>query len=82
MSAETLAAVEAALRAHIADVDGANHVLTDWFIGYGTMSHDPDVDSGIGYTNAYLTSDTSPQGVIGVAHIALSILSSDLDSRD
>ncbi|MDO3331645.1 hypothetical protein [Mycobacteroides abscessus] len=82
MSAESLAAVESALRAHIADIDGADHVLTDWFIGYGTMSHDPDLDGGIKYTNSYLTSDTSPQGVVGAAHIALAILGSDLDGRD
>ncbi|QSM01746.1 hypothetical protein PROPHIGD11-1_79 [Mycobacterium phage prophiGD11-1] len=81
MSAESLAAVEAAISAHIADVDGADHVLTDWFIGYGTMSHDPDVDDGIKYGNSYLTSATSPQGVVGAAHIALAILGGDLDGR-
>ncbi|SHY10642.1 hypothetical protein [Mycobacteroides abscessus] len=82
MSAESLAAVEAALSAHIADVDGADHVLTDWFIGYGTMRHDPEVDEGISYCNSYLTSSTSPQGVVGAAHIGLAILGGDLDGRD
>ncbi|ANJ26806.1 hypothetical protein [Agromyces aureus] len=78
MSAETLAGVAEAIREHVADTLGPEYILTDWFIGYATMYHEPDADEGIGFTHSYATSSTAPHAVLGVAQLATASLEGDL----
>lgn len=78
MSAETLAGIEAAIAAHIAD----EGVLTDWFVAYGSMSHDPDTADGIAYGIGYATSQTSPHGALGIATLGIKNLTDDLAYPD
>ena len=78
MSAETIAGLHDAIRAHVADALGDDRVLTDWFIGFGTMFPAPDHSEGIGYGHSYITSPTSPQGVLGIGQLALANLEGDL----
>ncbi len=78
MSAETLQAIETAIRAHIADANGEVAALTDWFISYGVMTQSDDSPNGISYVTGYATSDASPQGALGVATLGIRYLTDDL----
>lgn len=82
MSRETLDALNTAIQAHLADTDRPDAILTDWFIAYGSMHHDPDVDDGIVYGISHATSQTSPQGSYGVASLGLGQLAGSFISDD
>lgn len=77
MTAESLAAVENAVRAHLATLR-EDAVLTDWFLAFGSMRHDPDAGDGISYGMYYATSQSSPQGALGIATVGLTNLTEDL----
>ena len=78
MSAETIAGIEAAIRAHIADEHGDIAAMTDWFVAVGAMIPSDDSPTGISYVTSYSTSDASPQGALGVAHLGIRYLTDDL----
>ena len=80
VSAETRTGIEQAIAAHLADVDEG--VLTDWFIAYGSMRHDPDTDDGISYGIHYATSNTSPHGALGIGTLGVRNLTDDLAYPD
>lgn len=83
MSAETLQAVEDAIRAHLAATDdGSQAVLGDWFVGYASMHAFPESPDGICHHTDYVTSATSPHGVYGVGKIALGRFRNDIDGGD
>ncbi|MFT4202208.1 hypothetical protein [Gordonia sp. (in: high G+C Gram-positive bacteria)] len=75
MSAETLQAIEDAIAAHLADVTGEPHMVTDWFVAFARQFHDGEVRN----TRGYLQSPNStPQAVLGVAHIGTAALYDDI----
>lgn len=77
MTHDTLSTLHAAIADHLNSSEpGA--VLTDWFIGYSAMSHDPDDGGGILHGIHYTASDSSPQAVVGIARLALDSLKQDL----
>jgi hypothetical protein len=65
------------IQAH-ADEFAEGGMLTDWFVAYSVMKPDPDSPTGISYTRRYLTSDTSPNGALGIAHLCIGDLDDDL----
>lgn len=81
MTAATLAAVENAVRAHLATIR-EDAVLTDWFLSFGSIRHDPESGDGISYGTHYVASDTSPQGALGIAHVGVGNLARDLLGPD
>ncbi len=81
MTAESLACIETAIRLHLATLrDDA--VLTDWFIAFGSMRHEPDADDGISHGVLYASSQASPQGALGIATLGLASLTDDLAFPD
>ncbi|GAT73563.1 HipA domain protein [Microbacterium sp. HM58-2] len=78
MSTETLQGIHEAIAAHLADTQGEGSILGDFFIAYSSMKSDPDHPSGIAHGIHYATSDTSPHGVLGIAHLGVANLSDDL----
>jgi hypothetical protein len=88
MSVATLEALEAAILAHHRDTTNADDkperfgaVVTGWIVSYET-SNVVDVgeaDGGhvIGFTNDYITSDTSPNQLVNLAHWAGDQLAAD-----
>jgi hypothetical protein len=53
-------------------------MLTDWFIAYSVMKSDESSPNGISFSRRYLTSDTSPNGALGIAHLCIGDLDEDL----
>lgn len=85
MSRETLRGIQAAIAAHLADIDDGEYpaVLGDWFVGFSMMRHDPDdVDdeyNAILHGAGYVTSpDATPHAMLGIALRATTLLESDL----
>jgi hypothetical protein len=78
VSAATIDGIGNAIAAHLADVSVGDPILTDWFVAYGSMKHDADADEGIVYDVHYATSQTSPQGSLGIAQIGLTRLNDDV----
>lgn len=78
MSAQTLEALQSAIAAHLADKEGSDPVLGDFFVAYSCMKSDPSADSGISHGIHYVTSDTAPHAVLGIAHLGLAQLTDDL----
>lgn len=78
MSQQTLDGIAAAIQAHLEEGEpGA--VLTDWFVSYGSMRHDPMADEGIVYGLYHSASETSPQAAVGIARLGLRALEASLD---
>ena len=79
MTAETLNGITTAIAAHLA-ANEPDAILTDWFIAYGSMSHDADSENTnhIQYGIHYATSDASPQGALGIAQLGTDRLLADL----
>lgn len=61
-----------------ADEFAEGGMLTDWFVAYSVMKPSDDSPTGISYTRRYLTSDTSPNGALGIAHLCIGDLDDDL----
>lgn len=78
MSEQTIRGIEDAIRAHIADIDGLEPVVGDWFLAYAYMSHDPDADDGISHHSGYTAPDSTPHGTLGIGRLGLRILERDL----
>lgn len=78
MSRETLQGIETAIRAHLADIDGQEPVVGDWFVAYAYMSHDPDADDGVSHHSGYTAPDTTPHGTLGVGRLGLKLLERDI----
>ncbi|OCH80292.1 hypothetical protein [Gordonia sp. UCD-TK1] len=78
MSEDTIRSIEDAIRAHIADIDGLEPVVGDWFLAYAYMSHDPDADDGISHHSGYTAPDSTPHGTLGIGRLGLRILERDL----
>lgn len=86
MSAETLQAIEDAIRAHLADQsDDPTMVLNHWIVAYeGThlVEHD-DGTMGSCHDPNYAASDTSPMASLGLARwVALEITAIDDEGDD
>ncbi len=81
MSAETEAAIHAAIQAHVVATLSDDLILTDWFVGYGTTRLTPDAPTAIAHTTAYATSDGSVYGAYGVANMALELFSCNLNGE-
>lgn len=64
MSAETLQAVEDAIRAHHADLSDDKSMITAWVVGYEASSF---TDDGIDYTSDYIASPVSPHHAGSIA---------------
>lgn len=79
MSTATLDGISAAVAAHLAQTE-PDAILTDWFVSYGSMSHDAtgDTTNHIRYGIHYATSDASPQGALGIATLGIDRLAQDL----
>lgn len=82
MSVESLQAIHDAVQTHYREMNGDSAVLTDWFVAYGGMASSDESDSGIAHPSGYATSDSSPFSALGVAHMGLENLSSDLTYGD
>ena len=80
MSRETIDGIENAIRAHLADIEDG--LLTDWFVAYASMSHEPDADDGISHGVHYATSPSSPHGALGIATLGINSLTYDLSDDD
>ncbi|QMU19336.1 hypothetical protein [Gordonia rubripertincta] len=81
MSAETIRGIETAIRAHLADCDGTDPVIGDWFLAYAYMRHDPDSEDGVSHHTGYTTPDTTPHGTLGVARMGLLLIERDLAAQ-
>ena len=74
MSEQTLHALEEAIAAHVADIDGEpNAMVTDWFLGYGMV----DADSL--HTFNYVVSNSAPHAASGVGSCALGRLMREMN---
>lgn len=73
MSAETLAALEDAIRQHAADM-GPDGVVVEWVAGFGV------IDSEDGYTCAYaMSAGNTPSSSYGLAHLTLECIKEDIE---
>lgn len=70
MSKETCKAINDAIVAHLQD-ECPNAILTDYFVAYAFMKHDPNVEEGIVYLNDYVTSITNPNAILGTLTVNL-----------
>lgn len=78
MSAQTIAAIEAAILAHHRDTtdpaekpERAGAVITNWVVAYESSNlvdvGEADGGTVVGFTNDYITSDGSPNAHVGLA---------------
>lgn len=74
MSAETLEALHLAIAAHARDEDD-DALLSDWFVGYATTSHD---GRDVLWAQSYAASESSPHAVVGVAELTLAQMRRDI----
>lgn len=88
MSAQTLAALEAAILAHHRDTTDADDtperagaVIAGWVVGYEYSNlvdlGEEDGGTVVGFQNDYMTSDTSPNQVANLARWASKRISRD-----
>lgn len=79
MSAETLQAVEDAIRAHHADVSDDGGMLTAWVVGY-EMSE--VTDDGIDFTSDYIAAPVSPHHAGAIAAWASASILESIEMPD
>ena len=60
--------------------DGA--FLTSWFVGFGTMQHDPDSLQGLSHKRGYIISEDSPHSAYGVGQLSISDFHGDLSDGE
>lgn len=79
MSQSTIKAIEDAIRAHVAEVDGVDPVMGDWFLAYSYMLADAETDDGISHHSGYTTSENStPHGALGIATVGAKMVEHDV----
>lgn len=81
MSREAIKAIETAISKYVAAVRGNDQhdqVVVNWFVAYETMQSHPESDAGVSHSLGYVTSESSPAGVVGCADLGLGHLKNDL----
>lgn len=73
MSAETLQAVEDAIRAHVADV-APGEIVTEWITGYATF----EPSEGEYAVGTARSNQTAPHSALGLASITASMIEDDV----
>lgn len=76
----TLAYLHAAIQAHI-DEHHEGATITDWFVGYATVTVGDDLQSSIHDCN-YIAGPGAPHASIGCGHIALGKAEYDLEGDE